>query len=102
MRPFYFWEGREQVSIDITGFERRRRELAAAEAAQAASVEKIADAMSNAVVEALAEQAEPKVKPFADMTKKELLAYAAENGIDLGAAKTNAEMIAAIEKHEKG
>ena len=70
--------------MSLSGFQRRRRELAAQQAAQAAKEAE--------------EQAAPTIKPFAEMTKKELIAYANEKKIDLGTAKTNAEIIEAIEK----
>ena len=40
---------------------------------------------------------ETPVKPLSKMTVAELLAYAQENSIDLGAAKTKAEIVAVIE-----
>lgn len=40
---------------------------------------------------------EEKTKPINKMTVEELKAYAAENNIDLGEAKTKAEIIAVIE-----
>ena len=83
------------MTVDITGFERRRRE-AAAEAAPTPTEQEIEAARL------AAEAAEAATKPFDEMTKAELTKYASDKNIDLGKAKTNAEIIAVIEQHEKG
>lgn len=86
--------------MSLSGFQRRRRELAAKEAAKALEV---ADSLETAeALKATLTTPIEAAKPFSEMTKAELTKYAAAKAIDLGKAKTNAEMIAVIEKHEKG
>lgn len=70
--------------MSLSGFQRRRRELAA-QAATAAE-----------------KTSEPVVEPLKEMTKAELTKYAVAKGIDLGKAKTNPEIITVIETFEKG
>lgn len=51
------------------------------------------------VIEDDAQDVNDAPKPLASMTKAELVAMASEQGIDLGAAKTKPEILAAIAAH---
>ena len=67
--------------MSLSGFQRRRREQAAKEAAEREAVEK------------------EENKTIDEMSTAELKKYAADNGIDLGEAKGKSAILAAIKSY---
>jgi 3'-phosphoadenosine 5'-phosphosulfate sulfotransferase (PAPS reductase)/FAD synthetase len=68
--------------MSLAGFQRRRRELAAKQAAEESTKEAV------------------EIKPIDKMTVEELKQYAAENRIDLGATTKKADILAVIAAHK--